>query len=45
MNDRSEHTNENEEEAQRKRRLLRVEFKKPNLEQYYLPQEEEAKEP
>jgi hypothetical protein len=39
MNDRAENTAENEEEAQKRRRLLRVEFKKPNLDQYYLPHE------
>lgn len=45
MNDRSEKTKDNEEDVHKRKRLLRVEFKKPNLEQYYLPHEEEAKDP
>jgi hypothetical protein len=44
MNDKPDRK-EDDEEAKTKKRLMRVEFKKPNLEQYYLPQEEEAKEP
>jgi hypothetical protein len=36
MNDKPEKA-EDDEEGRRRKILMRVEFKKPNLEQYYMP--------
>lgn len=43
MNDKPQRTDD-DTESRRQKRLLRVEYRKPNLEQYYIPHEEEVKE-
>ena len=43
MNDKPS-TAEDDDIGRRRKRLMRLDYKKPDLQQYYMPPEEEAKE-